>query len=246
MSTEDFTDLIKIKDRIAKLLRMAADSSSPNEAAIAASRARKLMDKYQLDSLDINDSYDEDFESTPTGRFFSAIPQHLSVFSCSVAKYNDTQSFYDYGTVDFKKTDADRKKAGKRVNFRGYASDVALSIQMYTTLLEAVDRLCKEYLADKGYAKYPVGVGGKFKMAAILEISDRLAAMTVERDRLTSSATGTSLVLMKSIAVTEKFGDPGYKVKPVAAPKSREDQAAYMAGQKAGRSVEITKSVESE
>ena len=42
----------KVKDRIAKLsLRMADDAGSPgNEAAIAATRARKLMDQYQLRS----------------------------------------------------------------------------------------------------------------------------------------------------------------------------------------------------
>ncbi|NNK82763.1 MAG: DUF2786 domain-containing protein, partial [Flavobacteriaceae bacterium] len=37
----------KIVTRIENLLRMAEDSSSPNEAAIAAVRAKKLMDKYQ-------------------------------------------------------------------------------------------------------------------------------------------------------------------------------------------------------
>lgn len=246
MSHEDFTDLNKIKDRIAKLLRMADDASSPNEAAIAASRARKLMDKYQLSQLDINDSVDEDFSTSAAGRMFAALPQHLSIFSVAVAKYNDVQSFFDYGVVDFKKKDGDRKKVGKQINFRGYASDVQLAIQMYDTLLAAVDRLCKEYLSDKGYAKYPVGVGGKFKMAAILEISVRLSAMTVERDKITNESTGTSLVLMKSIAVSEKFGAPKYKEVKVAAPKSKEDTSAYDAGRRAGRSVEITKTVESE
>ena len=42
MNREEFQ---KIKERIAKLLAMARDASSPNEAAIAAQRARSLMDK---------------------------------------------------------------------------------------------------------------------------------------------------------------------------------------------------------
>ena len=40
----------KIKDRIAKLLRMAQDSSSPNEAAIAAGarEGRKMQIQHHL------------------------------------------------------------------------------------------------------------------------------------------------------------------------------------------------------
>jgi hypothetical protein len=54
-------DLEKIKDRIAKLLRMSQDASSPNEAAIAAGRARALMDKYQIEAFDANNQVKEVF-----------------------------------------------------------------------------------------------------------------------------------------------------------------------------------------
>ena len=47
-------NLEKVKDRIAKLLAKANNNSNEHEAEIAASRARALMDKYQLDEMDIS------------------------------------------------------------------------------------------------------------------------------------------------------------------------------------------------
>ena len=43
----------KIMERIQNLLRMAEDTSSPNEAAIAARRAEALMRKHQLTQVDV-------------------------------------------------------------------------------------------------------------------------------------------------------------------------------------------------
>jgi len=245
---EDFTDLSKIKDRIAKLLRMADDASSPNEAAIAASRARKLMDKYQLSQLDIADSVEEDFATDPATRFYAAMPYHLNVFSVAVAKYNDVQAKLENGHVDHRGSAAKghTKKWGPRIVFNGYKNDVQLAVQMFNSLSDVVDRLCREYVAKEGYTRFPVGIAKAFKVAAVLEISARLQAMTVERDKLTSETTGTSLVLMKSIAVAAHFGDAGYKGKKTKFHQDDESFAARQAGVQAGRSVEITKSVESE
>lgn len=54
MSDKDASEsLDKVIDKISKLLAMANDTSSPNEALLAAKRARTLMDKYQLSQEDI-------------------------------------------------------------------------------------------------------------------------------------------------------------------------------------------------
>ncbi len=57
---------LEIIERVRKLLSMAVDTSSPHEAAIAASRARKLMDKHQIDLADLID------ESTGFGFKYAA------------------------------------------------------------------------------------------------------------------------------------------------------------------------------
>jgi len=241
----DKINLDKIKDRIAKLLRMAEDASSPHEAAIAANRARKLMDQYQLDAMDIGDGFEEEFAHEHATRYFAAIPQYLSIFAAAVGKFNDCQAVFGGGVVTFKKKASDAKQCGKRIEFKGYKSDVQLAIQMYNTLEEAVNRLCKEYMRAQGLTAYSVRIGGQFKLGAFMEIGHRLSAMTVERDKLTSTVTGTSLVVVKSKNVDEHFGPIKYKKANVKEVKEYDDQAARKAGVNAGRMVEIQRSVES-
>lgn len=241
----DNTNLDKIKDRIAKLLRMAEDASSPNEAAIAANRARKLMDQYQLDAMDIGNGFEEEFAHEHATRYFAAIPQYLSIFAAAVGKFNDCQAVFGGGVVTFKKKASDAKQWGKRIEFKGYKSDVQLAIQMYNTLEEAVNRLCKEYMRSQGLTAYSVRIGGQFKLGAFMEIGYRLSAMTVERDKLTSTVTGTSLVVVKSKNVDEHFGEVKYRKANVKEVKEYDDQAARQAGVRAGRVIEIQRSVES-
>jgi len=186
----DFQDLDKIKDRIAKLLRMAADASSPNEAAIAAERARNLMDKHQLDEFDIGNRIEEDFATGPATRFYAAVPQYMNIFAVQVAEYNDCQSRFEFGDVTYKKKATDLLQRGKRIMFMGYKSDVELAIQMFNRLNEAVNRLCKEYMNGIGMTAYSVRIGWQFKIGAFQSIGTRLREMTVERDAITS-ANGT-------------------------------------------------------
>lgn len=249
---DQIENLAKIKDRIAKLLAMAADSSSPNEAAIAATRARKLMDKHQLDLLDIEGSIPEDFGVKDATRAYAAFPYHLDVLSCAVAKYNDVQSMFEWAEVTYRqggkgKNGSSAKTRGKKIIFKGYKSDIDLATDMYDFLTTSIDRLCKEYLKDKGYVKYPVGVGKAFKVSATLEIANRLTAMTVERDRLTSSSDGRSLVISKKTAVDAYFGGSvEYIDKATKIADTADNYAASVAGRMAGKSIEIVKTVEFE
>lgn len=237
-------DIQKVKERIAKLLRMADDSSSPNEAAIAASRARKLMDKHQLDLAAVAGSEPEEFGAKRATRFYASLPIHLNYLAVAVAKYNDCIAKFDYGVVDYKKGANDHKKVGKALLFQGYANDVELAAQMYQSLCDAVDRLCREYVEPMGLPKFPVGIAKAFKVAATNEISLRLQELTTERDKLVYEGTGTSLVISKTKAVAAYFGDVKYKETRT---KSNDDYAtrrAQAAGRQAGRTVEINKSVE--
>ena len=115
---------------------------------------------------------------------------------------------------------------------------------MYNSFNEAVNKLCKEFLKSQGYATYPVRIGGAFKTGAFSEISDRLESMTVERDAITSSSTGTSLVMFKSAAVNEFFGECNYAQTKL---KQIQDETEYFAkvkGVAAGKTIEIAKAVE--
>ena len=110
-------DMEKIKDRIAKLLNMANDASSPEEAALAAKRARALMDKYQLDQLDIEGRLTEAFGEQQATRFFAALTQYMSFLATCIAQYNDCQSVFTYGEVEFKKESSRREAAWQGSRF---------------------------------------------------------------------------------------------------------------------------------
>jgi hypothetical protein len=229
-------NLAKIKDRIAKLLRLAADSASPNEAAIAAGRARKLMDEYQLDQFDISaQRLTEEFGTMSATGYYSAIPQYMSRLAVSVAKYNDCQAKYVYDTHSVHK-----HKNGQAVQFLGFKTDVEVAVDMYKRLLSAIDRLCKEYLVAKGYATYDPKVGGQYKLGAASAIIATVWSMTAERNLLKSEVTGTSLVLAKSKAVDNYFGAAQYQ-NTKERRQSDAEMRAYRQGVVDGTKVEVNR-----
>jgi Protein of unknown function (DUF2786) len=228
-------ELDKIKVRIAKLLRMSQDSSSPEEAAIAAGRARALMDKHQLDAMDIGENKEEFGTATGTP-FLKDIPNYMSTLAVAVAKYNDCQAKYEFGQHAVRS-----HERGQAVLFMGYVSDVNMAVEMFKRLTNAINRLCKEYLKEQGYAEYNPALGGQFKTGASIAIISKLNQMTRERDALTSSG-GTSLVVCKTKAVNERFGVVKYSsVKERRL--TREEQDAREVGHVRGTRVEVNHSV---
>jgi hypothetical protein len=221
---------------------MAADSSSPEEAAIAAGRARALMDKHQLDEYDITEKAAELFGEVPATRFFAGVPAHLGNLAIAVARYNDCRADFELGIVDFKKKAGDPKMVGRRIVFQGYASDAKLATDMFVMLSDTVDRLCKEYLAPMGFTKYPVRIGSRFKLGASITIKERLEAMAEARQALVTSS-GTALVVVKAAAVTERFGEAKYGEKKRNLADADEVMALAM-GKEQGRHVQIIPQVE--
>lgn len=230
MSNENI-DLAKIKDRIAKLLRMAADSSSPEEAAIAAGRARSMMDKYQIDAMDVS-SLNEVFLSKNASMMLKNFPVWMQVLGVQVARYNDCQAVYEYGNHEVSGIGG-----AKAIQFRGYTSDVELAIEMYKRLCEAVDRLAVEYQKERGIEKYDPKIGAQFKSGAATAIIGNLGAMTVEREKIEHSTKGTALVAFKAKAVEAEFGKVNYS--SVNTGDSVHSQHGYVRGAK----VEIRKFV---
>lgn len=264
-------DLSKIKDRIVKLLAMSKDASSPEEAAIAAKRARTLMDKHQLAEYDLVGRVTEALVKKKATRYFAAMPMYLQFLATSIGRYNDCQAVFEEGVVDFKKKERADMQWGKAIQFRGYESDVDLAIQMYTTMTETVDRLCKEFLLDKGYNKYPVRIGGQFKLGAIMVIGNRIREMLQEREQLAlegkkpgefdvadyaddmeeepqeqaapdaSTSRALSLVDVKKASVEEHFGKVTTVTVNVAGDRDRAESEARASGYRAGARVDIVK-----
>lgn len=243
----DNLDLERIKVKIAKLMNLAEKASNEHEAANAMSKARALMDKYQLEQADIIDIGGEtqEFLSAAATRAFNSIPEYLNWLATAVARFNDCQAVFTYGhPINFKKFDQRQNLLGKRIEFRGLKTDVEMAIDMYARLQGAVNRLCKEWLIEQGHTgRYPVGLGTQFKAGACTRLCERLKALTKERETLTVKSTGTALVVVKGAAVAKYFGEATYKKSNWKGRQDEESVDAYMEGRKSAESVEIQKKV---
>lgn len=248
-------DLQRVKERIAKLLAMAADASSPNEAAIAAQRARSLMDKYQLDEYDVSEAAPQEFADEAVTRAFASVPYHIDILSVAVALYNDCQSVFYRAPMDYRmkgkatingRDGRGTKFEGKQIRFRGYKNDVELARQMLDRLLDNIDRLCKTYMTKNHPGRYNVRVGGEYKTGCAQALIVQFKEMTKERKALTFSS-GTALVVSKEKAVAGHFGETNYKSKSKSVAKDLDlddamaSEMARSIGFIDGRSIEITK-----
>lgn len=238
-------DIDKIKDRIAKLLRMAADNTSPHEAAIAASRARSLMDKYQIDAAQIAGDVKEEFGTQRASRDYTNVPTYMNILSVAVAQFNDCQSVTDWNYGEHNKI----KKTRRFIVFRGYKNDADLALAMFTYLINTIDKLCKQHLLDQGITgRYPRDIGEAFKIACSSELCRRIRALTQERNEsaLADNAAqpGTGLAIIKKVEeVDDHFGGAKYTKSKSYGRLSDGTRDAREAGAREGRKIEIQRSV---
>jgi hypothetical protein len=224
-------DKAKIIERVQKLLRMAADTSSPNEAAIAAGRARKLMDQHQLQMADLKEESGFGFEKIDKAYRF--MPVWKNILSVQVAKFNDCKcsTINEWQTIN--------QSWARRIMFQGYEADVAVGKAMFEYLVLTIDRLCQQYIAPLGYTRYPAKIGDAFKKSATMEVIKRMQAMQVERESELLTSAGTSLVLFKMAAVEAEFGKAKYVDKPLTTRRDAETFRAKDAGREAGRGISL-------
>jgi len=223
-------DRKKILDRIKKLLRMADDVSSPNEAAIAARRAERLMVEHNLKHADVvTAGMDaDDFEAHNHGPSHRAYPRHLVSLAIGVAEYTDCRVIWGYepGTVK------------KQIVFQGEVGDLEICKYLWLYLSRTIDRLCK------ASGVLHVGPRTSFKKGCVSEINATLRRMKAEdskTDAVTSDGKSVILLDKKQLIMDKKFGVSRYGKSSARVSSNR----AYAAGSEAGRGVSIRKGVNS-
>lgn len=223
-------DRKKILERIKKLLRMADDVSSPNEAAIAARRAKSLMADHDLSHADMvtAELTKESFEAHHHGPAHRAYPRHLVSLAIAVAEYTDCRVIwgYQHGTIK------------KQVVFQGEVTDLEICKYLWLYLSGCVDRLCK--LSGVTY----VGPRTSFKKGCVSEIAATLRRMKAEdakTDAVASSGKSVILLDKKQLMMNDKFGVSRYGKSSA----SVSDGGAYHAGKEAGSGVSIRKGINS-
>lgn len=211
----------KILDRIRKLLAMANDTSSPNEAAIAAGRARKLMDQYQVSELDLTTTTTEQFgtEEFDTGQ--ATLGKPLSMMAVAVARMNDcqTRAIKDYNDI----------KPSYMLKFEGMLSDAVTATLIF------------QYLKDEMYHQAERNAVGRadrhaYRLGFASGIAKQVREIMTERDQIKTS-TGTALVSCKQQLVKQQFGAARYKTTTSSYSGST---AAFQSGKAAGQRASLS------
>jgi len=215
----------KILDRIRKLLAMAGDTSSPNEAAIAAKRARALMDKHQVSDVDLTTLDASDMGSKVTNLKQKTNNLFTSVLSVAVATYNDCQVRYvrsDRGFLELK--------------FEGMLVDAVCAYELFKYLRgQAYQQAERYHTGRKDRHAYRVGFASGVA-AQVREMMKEREAIKME----TGSQTGTALVVCKQQLVKQHFAPVNYVNSQSSYSGSRD---AYGEGHRAGRKAGLNRQV---
>ncbi|MEG0207055.1 DUF7168 domain-containing protein [Citrobacter sp.] len=138
----------------------------------------------------------------------------------------------------------ERKTGGKKIVFRGFRHDVELAIDMYARLIGSLNNIFAQYLKDIGHeGRVPMSLNSNFKSGAVSTIWRVVRETMEERKQLTTSS-GTALVVVKSTAVAEYFGNVEYTTNKAKAFTSDTSADAYFEGQKRGRSIEVQRKLQ--
>lgn len=216
-------DLNKVKARIAKLLAMAENNGNEHEAAQAADRARRLMDQYQLDRMDVEQTA-SDFGYEYAGESYAFQPRWKGWLASAVAKFNDCQ-------CRLVRVPSDGARKRYRTRWEGYAEDVTLCLAMFEYFTTVVENATSKDQLARGYTRYNARVGTIFKEHMVSTLSERLRVLMAQRQTETTTATGTGLAVYKANQVAAKFGECTYKeqqTKPADKMTDEEKHAALM------------------
>lgn len=219
----------KIIERVRQLLAMAADTSSPHEAAIAAGRARKLMDAHQIALEDLKD------ESTGFGyqkvdKAYRFMPAWKDILAVAIGKFNDCRTIKSH---EWKVQGS--KSYAYRLMFQGFEHDVAVAAAMYDYLTSTVDRLCAAYMKSLNLGQPLTKISDAYKKEAARTLSFRLRMMQKKREEQVKTSSGTSLVLFKMAQVEAEFGKAEYKTKSLV---TRKEAVVYQAQAKGRKDAE--------
>ncbi|QVJ13205.1 hypothetical protein [Pseudomonas phage PSA28] len=226
-------DLNKVKARIAKLLAMAENNGNEHEAAQAADRARRLMDQYQLDRMDVEQTA-SDFGYEYAGESYAFQPRWKGWLASAVAKFNDCQ-------CRLVRVPSDGARKRYRTRWEGYAEDVTLCLAMFEYFTTVVENATSKDQLARGYTRYNARVGTIFKEHMVSTLSERLRVLMAQRQTETTTATGTGLAVYKANQVAAQFGECTYKeqqTKPADKMTPEEKHAALM-GIQEGEAVHI-------
>ena len=225
----------KIKQRIKKLLAMAGDTSSPNEAAIAAERASKLMRQHQLDNADLvmEDLDDPDqLISVEAGKTYRRLPGWLQSLAISIAEATETQARISRLPNGY-----------RRLRFEGYRPDVELAEWMLDYLFAQMGQQARAERKAQGkdpclsYRHNSRKYMNSFRDGLSLGIRNKLAEFYAD-GRSEVSDTARGLVVAKESAIAREFGQARYGTRNAGS-----NRDGYESGVQASSRVNVSRGI---
>lgn len=221
MSTENNTANEKILDRIRKLLAMSKDTSSPNEAAIAARRARALMDAHQVAELDLMTIKNHDMGESVFETGLTQTNRPLGIMCVGIAALNDCVAGYI------------RRGRFIDIEFKGLLADSVCAVEMF------------KYLKAEMYAQAERHAEGRadrhaFRVGFASGVCQQVREVRKEREEIKTSG-GQSLVVVKDALVRKHYGVQKTSTRRQGMSGGRD---AYSAGQAAGRRANLGRQVQ--
>lgn len=209
----------KIIQRIKSLLALGDDVSSPNEAAIALQRARKLMDKHQINFENLEDNSDDNFSQELFSSGYKTSRTWLEILVMAVANLNDCR-VHSINTSN----------GYKYYRFSGMTGDPETCNFMMGYIISSVNRL---YKIDK--SKYNGLNKSSYYQGFAFTIKERINEIKKERENNEFIGDGRSLVVVKKELVEERFGKPKYKTRRV----TNKCMVSGSLGREAGKKVHL-------
>lgn len=225
------TDIEKVMIKIKKLLAMAEHkTSNPNEAARAATMAAKMMSEYQLERADIIKAELNEggglTDDNISDQSYIKWPVWMQGLAISTARLFECQ-------VKFKRVEGTRKKI---LRVMGYEADVQMVKWMFDFIYTDLNRQAVRAMKESTSGAHGGHVKASFLQGAATTIKSRFATIIDERMKEYASDC-TSLMVVKSKAVEEKYGMSKYRNRL----GSRVDYTAFSAGQQAGNKLNINR-----
>jgi hypothetical protein len=249
-------DIQKVMARIKKLLSLANNNPSEEEASTAASMAQKIMKKYNLEMADVIAMEVEEDPSTLVAdivhdlNYDKKIPTWYNLLATQVSTLMNCGS-----RIECYPNPEDRSKSKIGYSLFGYKHDVEVAKWLFGYLHEQIQSMAdtawkKKMLNDtkltgvemKYSASARRGFKDEYRKGVVVGISKRLNSVYGENEPVAVTSSGTSLVLVKDRAIKEKYGDV-FNTKPF---KVKLDSAGFSSGIQDSSKVKINRIVNSE
>ena len=222
----------KLLDRVRKLLTLAADTSSPKEAAIAARRVAHLIEQHHLSQAEViqPESIGERIGQSGADATYRRVPRWYEMLAAPVARLFDCAVRFLY-----------RPPTGQgRMVFLGLDDDAQVASWTLDYLTVQIKQLTQIYQAQHRDAHRRCV--NDFRMGAAWSIRSMLAEELAlkEEARAQQASPGGKSLMVRRRELVEEFCQIEYT--PLC--YNQRDSDAYQAGCDAGRDVTLRQGVD--